>query len=293
MKRLGRKYDKTLGYLLIIPVVILIFIIIGIPFINALYLSFTNKVAGSDPKLIGFKNYISLIKDPDYLMVLRNTFVYTFVCIAAKLVIGLFLAVVLNQKFFGRSVIRTLLLLPWAVSGMVAAMSWKWMYNDTYGIINSLLMQAHIIKEPVLWLSDPKLALLSCIIVNVWRGVPFFFFSILGGLQTIDSQMYEAADIDGAGTLRKFFSVTVPSLKPVIIITSVLSTIWTFNDFENVYLITGGGPIHASSIISTYTYEIAFLQNEMGKAMSVAGSVIPIILLMIIIPMKMMNKEEN
>jgi len=293
MKGLGRKYDVLLGYLLITPVVILIFIVIGVPFVNAIYLSFTDKVAGSVPKFIGFKNYINLFSDPDYIIVLKNTFVYTFTSIGFKLMIGIFLAVVLNQKFFGRSIIRTLLLLPWALSGMVAAMSWKWMYNDTYGIINALLMKAHIVHVPVLWLSDARLALISCIIVNVWRGVPFFFFSVLGGLQTIDSQMYEAADIDGAGVIKKFFCITLPSLKSVIMITTVLSTIWTFNDFENVFLITGGGPLHASSIISTYTYEMAFLQNEMGKAMSVAASVIPIILMMILIPLRKLNKEEK
>ena len=201
-------------------------------------------------------------------------------------------ALTLNQKFFGRSIVRMLFLVPWAISGMVAATTWKWMYNDTYGIISHGLMNLGWIHKPIPWLSDPQLALVSVIIVNIWRGVPFFLFSILGGLQTVDKQLYEAAKIDGAGPVRQFFSVTIPSISSVIVITTMLSSIWTFNDFENVFLVTGGGPLHNSAIISVYTYEMAFQRNDLGKSLSVAGSAIPILLLLMYFMTRRLARDD-
>jgi multiple sugar transport system permease protein len=184
------------------------------------------------------------------------------------------------------------MLLPWAIPGMVAANTWKWIYNDQYGILNALLRRAGIISAPINWLGSMQLALLSVIIVNIWRGIPFFLFSVLGGLQTIDDQLYDAGKIDGANILHRFFYITLPSVMPVLAITTLLSTIWTFNDFDNIWLITGGGPLNASSVVATYTYEVAFIANRMARALAVAVSVIPfLVVLMTIITGKMKNQS--
>jgi multiple sugar transport system permease protein len=286
-------YDRTLGYLLIAPAAVVIFGVVGFPFVNALLLSFTHKVVGSQAKFTGLGNYFEIFSDPEFWKVLKNTLIFTVTTVAFKLVFGLILAVVLNEKFFGRSVIRMLLLIPWALSGMVAAMTWKWMFDDTYGIINALLLGWGIVSAPVPWLSGVNMALISVIIVNIWRGVPFFMFSLLGGLQTIDKGMYEAARMDGAGPIKQFFFITVPSIMPVILISTLLSTIWTFNDFENIYLITGGGPLHASAVISTYTYEVAFMQNDFGKATAVAASIIPLLILLIFFSTRKMDRDDE
>jgi multiple sugar transport system permease protein len=292
MQKRQRTYDRTLGYLLIAPAAVVIFGVIGFPFINALFLSFTHKVVGSQAEFTGLANYVDIFTDREYWRVLKNTLLFTLTTVAFKLVFGFILAVVLNETFFGRSVIRMLLLIPWALSGMVAAMTWKWMFDDTYGIINAVLLEWGIISSPVPWLSGVNMALISVIIVNIWRGVPFFMFSLLGGLQTIDKGMYEAARMDGAGWIRQFFFITVPSIMPVILISTLLSTIWTFNDFENIYLITGGGPLHASAVISTYTYEVAFLQNDFGKATAVATSIIPLLVLLIFFSTRKMDRDN-
>lgn len=284
--------DKVLGYGLLIPIAVIVFVIIGIPFVNAIYLSFTDKVVGVTPKFIGLDNYIHIFSDKEYWKVLKNTVIFTVASVGFKLVFGLLLAVVVNQNFFGRGLLRAVLLVPWALSGMVAAVTWRWMYDDTFGIINALLLRWHVIDLPIAWTSDPSIALLSVIIVNIWKGLPFYIFSLLGGLQTIDGQMYEAATIDGAGKVRQFFAITIPSISHVIAITVLLSTIWTFNSFEIVYLITGGGPLHASAVISTYTYEVAFLQNKMGQSLAVAGSIIPILIALIIFSMRKLNKDD-
>jgi multiple sugar transport system permease protein len=288
----NRNKDLLLGYVSITPIIIIIFVVIGVPFVNALYLSLTDKTVGAAPNFIGFDNYREIFADRIYWKVLKNTFIYFITDVSFKLVFGMIFALTLNQVFFGRSVIRVLFLVPWAISGMVAALTWKWMYNDTYGIFNQILLEFGIIDIPVAWLSGPKMALVSVIIVNIWRGIPFFLFSILGALQTIDKQLYEAAKIDGAGPIRRFVAVTIPSISSVIIITTMLSSIWTFNDFENIFLITGGGPLYNSAVISVYTYEVAFLQNDMGKSMSVAGSIIPILLVLMYFMTRRLARDE-
>ncbi|WP_220446534.1 carbohydrate ABC transporter permease [Paenibacillus piri] len=292
VEQLSRKYDRTLGYVLIIPVAFVIFVVIGFPFLNSIYLSFSDKVVGVEPKFVGLDNYIYIFSDREYWKVLKNTFIYMISSVSIKLAVGLILAVVVNEAFFGRGIFRMILLIPWALSGMVAAITWRWMYDDTYGIINSMLLRWNVIDTPIPWTSGVHMALVSVIIVNIWKGLPFFIFSLLGGLQTIDSQMYEAATIDGAGWVRQFFAITIPSIMPVITITTLLSCIWTFNNFESVYLITGGGPLNASAVISTYTYEVAFQQNLLGRALAVAGSVVPILVVMIVISMRKLKADD-
>jgi multiple sugar transport system permease protein len=292
MLQSNRKSELVLGYTSVMPIIIVIFVVIGIPFVNALYLSLTDKTVGAEAHFIGFDNYREIFSDPIYWKVLKNTFIYFMTDVFFKLIFGMIFALTLNQNFYGRSIVRVLFLVPWAISGLVSALTWKWMYNDTYGIFNQLLLDIGLIDTPIAWLSGSHIALVSVIIVNIWRGIPFFLFSILGGLQTIDRQLYDAAKMDGAGPIRQFFSVTIPSISSVIVITTMLSSIWTFNDFENIYLITGGGPLYNSAVISVYTYETAFLQNDMGKSLSVAGSIIPILLVLMFFMTRKLAKEE-
>lgn len=288
-----QKIDRCLGLLLMVPIVMIIFGITGIPFIRALYLSFTDKVVGMQEQFIGFENYLSLFRDKVYWKSLNNTIIYTAGCIGAKLLLGLLLAVLLNQSFRGKGFFRTVLLIPWALPGMVAATTWRWMYDSTYGIINSMLLKAGMIDLPISWLSDPNITLFSTMIVNVWRGIPFFMFSLLGALQTLDHQVFEAAYVDGAGIFKRFWHITLPGISNVLGISTLLSTIWTFNDFENVFLITGGGPVYSSSVISTYTYDLAFIQNSFGRALAVAVSVIPLMIILILLSQKVINGDRS
>lgn len=284
--------DRRLGLLLMIPIVVVIFIITGLPFLRALYWSFTDKVIGSKEHFIFLDNYVKLFSDAVYWKSLRNTSVYTVGCVAVKLLVGLLWAVLLNQSFRGKAFFRTALLIPWALPGMVAAMTFRWMYDSTYGIINSVLINLGIVSLPVAWLSNPRIVLFSAMIVNIWRGVPFFMFSILGEMQTLDRQIYEAATVDGAGIFKQFRYITIPFISNVLKVTVLLSTIWTFNDFENVWLVTGGGPLYASSVISTYTYDMAFIQNSFGRALSVAASVIPILVVIMVFFSRIAKKDE-
>ena len=256
-----------------IPVVIVVFIIMGLPFIRAIYWSFTDKVIGAEANFIGFDNYIKLFSDKIYWKSLTNTLVYTVVCIVAKLLIGLLWAVLLNQNFKGKGFFRTALLIPWALPGMVAAMTWRWMYDSTYGIINSLLMDMGIIDLPIAWLSNPKIVLFSAIIVNIWRGVPFFMFSILGELQTLDRQVYEAATVDGAGIFKQFWYITLPSIMPSVITLTLLNIGRIFySDFGLFYQVTqnSGQLYDTTNVIDTYVYRALLQSGNIGMA-SAAG----------------------
>ncbi len=288
-----KSIERKLGYTFSFPILFLVFVIIGFPSIYTFILSFTNKRIGYPYHFIGIKNYVDIFKNPVYWRVLSNTIIYTFVCIIIKLMLGFAFALLLNENFKGRGFVRVAMLVPWAIPGMVAAHTWRWMYNDQYGIINAILRNIGLIDNPIPWLSDMKLALIAVIIVNIWRGIPFFLFSILGGLQTIDSQLYDAAKVDGAGIVSRFLNVTVPSIAPVLTITTLLSTIWTFNDFDNIWLITGGGPLNASSVISTFTYETAFISNQMGRALAVAISIIPILIGLMFVANKLLSREDK
>lgn len=283
--------DRRLGLLLMIPIAVTIFVVMGVPFVRAVYLSFTDKVVGKAEVFVGFQNYISLFKDPNYWKVLKNTLIYTVGSVGCKLMFGMVLAVILNKKLAGRGFFRTVLLIPWALPGMVAATTWRWMYDSTYGILNSLLLSWGVIDLPIAWLSNPDITLYSAMIVNIWRGVPFFLFSLLGALQTIDNQMYEAAYLDGAGPARRFWAITLPSISSVAKVTTLLSAIWTFNDFENVYLVTGGGPLNSSSIIATYTYDLAFIQNSFGRSLSAAVSMVPVLLVIMLLATRATKDE--
>lgn len=285
------RQERRLGLAFTLPIFLLIFMLMGFPFAYTIYLSLTNKTVGRPAEFIGLANYISIFTDSTYWRIVGNTVIYTVVCIGVKLVLGMLFALLLNEKFHGRAITRVCMLLPWAIPGMVAANTWKWMYNDQYGIINEILRDLHIISTPIPWLGSMSLALFSVIIVNIWRGVPFFLFSILGALQSIDDQLYDAGKIDGANVFQRFFNITLPSIMPVVAISTLLSTIWTFNDFDNIWLITGGGPLNASSVVATYTYEQAFMYNDMARGMAVAVSIVPVLLVLMVLVMK--NRSEN
>ena len=285
--------ERKLGLAFTLPIFILIFLLMGFPFAYTIYLSLTNKTVGMPATFVGLANYISIFTDPTYWRIVGNTVIYTVICIVVKLVLGMLFALLLNEKFHGRAITRVAMLLPWAIPGMVAANTWKWMYNDQYGIINEILRDLHLISTPIPWLGSMNLALFSVIIVNIWRGVPFFLFSILGALQSIDDQLYDAGKIDGANVFQRFFNITLPSIMPVVAISTLLSTIWTFNDFDNIWLITGGGPLNASSVIATYTYEQAFMYNDMGTGMAVAVSIIPVLVILMVLVTKHRSSENG
>lgn len=224
-------------------------------------------------RFVGLENYTRLLHDPVFFVALRNTAMWTFASLFFQFVLGFTLAMLLNAGPFPlKGLYQSIVFLPWAVPAFLIGMVWKWMYNAEFGVINDLLTRAHLLTEPTGLLSRPQTALYAVVAANVWFGIPFFAIMLLAGLQAIAPELYEAAAIDGASGIRQFWSVTVPLLKPTIVVSLLLRTIWIANFPDLIYLMTGGGPANASQTLATYIFTTTYegLNFGYGAALSVA-----------------------
>ncbi|HCZ06723.1 MAG: multiple sugar transport system permease protein [Thermotogota bacterium] len=231
------------------------------------------------PRFIGWRNYDEILSDPEFLYILWNTVLWIGLSVFFQLVLGFLLALLLYKPFRGRGIYMGLVFYPWALSGFAIGLLWSWILNGQFGILNDLLMRFHLIKSPVNFLSDPRYALFSVIMVNIWYGIPFFAIMILAALQSIPKELYEAAEIDGAGRLTKLFKVTLPYVRPTIVNTVLLRVIWVMNFPDIIYGMTRGGPAGATNILSVEMINIVYYQNNYGKA-SALGMIITAILLL-------------
>jgi multiple sugar transport system permease protein len=273
--------DSKLAYVLLSPVLLFLLAVMVLPFGWAVYLSFTNKAVGTPATFIGLKNYIDLMKDSLFWKVAWNTVLFTIVAVIGKTVFGMIMALVLNEKIVCRNLFRVLLFLPWTIPTIVSVFTWQWIYSDVGGVLNYILTKTGILDHQVGWLATPSLAMFSVILVNVWRGIPFMGIAILAGLQTISREMYEAAMLDGAGAIKRFVYMTLPSVKEVTILAAVMTTIWTLNDFEIIWLLTRGGPSNGTQVLSTLSYTTGFLNLSLGKAIAIAIITMPPLILLI------------
>lgn len=288
---LGR--DAGLGYLLLLPLLLFVLGMLAYPFLNALYLSLTRKVLGQPAQFIGLANYIELLTDDmRFGRVAQNSMVYTVSAIVGKLSVGMVMALVLNQNIRARGFFRGFLLIPWVMPTVVTALTWRWIFDGTFGVLNYILKNLHLMTMPIPWLAQSSTAMLAVIFANIWRGFPFFGVCLLAGLQTIEKELYEAAEVDGASAIQRFLHITIPSLRPVIIVTTMLSTIWTFNDFVLPFIITRTGPNDATNIFGTYTYEIGFIGSRLGYALSATAIMMPFLFAFIMFLAPMMWRED-
>ena len=271
--------DTMFAFLISTPMFLYIGIMLVYPVLWGISLSFTNKTIGGHATFTGLDNYIKLLQDSQFLKSLLNTFIYTTFSILGKLLFGIIMALTLNIDMRGRNLVRALLIIPWTLPNIVAVLNWRWIFADTGGIANHILKLLGVINEDLIWLGDANLAMLAVIIVNVWRGTPFFGLSILAKLQTIPTDLYEAAEIDGSSIFQKFKYITLPSILDVMLLTSLVSSIWTINEFESVWLLTGGGPSGATELISIYSYRTAMTSMLLGRGVAISVMVMPVLIL--------------
>ncbi|MFB7360100.1 carbohydrate ABC transporter permease [Streptomyces gardneri] len=279
------------AWAMVAPVIVVIAVIIGYPLIRGIYLSLTDanerNVARSigvneipaTYEFVGLDNYTEALTGNQFLSTLGWTLVWTVSCVALTFALGLALANILNRKIAGRSAYRLLLILPWAVPGFVSVFAWRFLYNQDNGLLNKLLAGGGIDAVP--WLNDPTWAKFSVILVNVWLGVPFMMVALLGGLQSIPGEMYEAAEMDGANAWQRFRHITMPGLRSVSTTVILLSTIWTFNMFPVIFLLTRGGPGEATQILVTQAYKFSFEVSPRDFAQSSTWGVLILVLLML------------
>jgi ABC-type sugar transport system permease subunit len=286
--------DWRLGFLLVAPIVLLVLALVAYPFAYAIYLSMTRKYVGLPPVFVGLENYIRLSGDGFFLRAVQNSFIFTFGSVGFKLVLGMVMALVLNSKIRFRALWTGVLLIPWVAPTVVSALNFLWIFDYSLGVLNYLLVRVFgILPQGVGWLSEPGTAMASVIAVNIWRGFPFFGISFLAGLKAIPAELYEAAAVDGAGPLERFVHVTLPGLKNIVIIVVLLSTIWTFNDFAIVYILTKGGPGGATQVLPVFTYEMAFGAQRLGEAIAVALYMLPAMAAVIIVLARYMRRGRR
>lgn len=267
---LDRRY-ALLGVLLIAPTVLVFCAVIVYPLVSALYLSlfsiYTPTLQGG---FVGLDNYVALLAGGTFWPALANTLIWTAGTLSLQIVFGIALALLLNENILFRSLARSLILFPYFVSTVVAVLVWRWLFNDLYGLANHLLMLGGIIDMPVDWLGRMPNAMLSVIVIGAWKYFPFVVIAVLARLQTIPEQLYEAATIDGAGPVGRFFDVTLPQLREVLAVVILLRAIWDFKEFDLIYLLTGGGPLNHTRTLPLAVYQEAFGLNRMGMASATA-----------------------
>ncbi len=276
---LGRDYRTA--YPLLVPMLLLMFGLIGWPLLQAVYLSFTRTVGLKTGPFIGLGNYVDIWRNSEFHDSIWVTIKFTFFSVFIKFWVALAAALVLNGKIRYRAFLTALVMLPWIVPEVVTALAWRAIYDPIFGGLNNMLIALHLSNQGVSWLGDPRLALPSVIVVNIWKGIPFFAIVLLSGLKAIDQEQYDAASIDGATTFRSFLHITLPGLKYVIIVCTLLSTIWTFNGFGLVFLLTSGGPGSATELYSIYAYR-AINAFQYGSGTAIALSMAPILALFIV-----------
>ncbi|MCU0899514.1 MAG: sugar ABC transporter permease [Cypionkella sp.] len=280
---LERRYAR-LGLLLIAPTVLIFCAVIVYPLVSALYLSlfkvFTPTLESS---WVGLSNYKALLADGVFWSALVNTLIWTAGTLTLQIVLGIGMALVLHQNIWFRSLARSLILFPYFISTVVAVLVWKWVFNDLYGILNHLLMQAGLINMPIDYLGSMPNAMISVILVGAWKYFPFVVIAVLARLQTIPEPLYEAARIDGAGPIARFFDVTLPQLRDVLVVIIMLRAIWDFKEFDLIWLLTGGGPSSSTETLPIVVYRQAFALNQMGMAAAWAVSMMAILLVFMIV----------
>jgi multiple sugar transport system permease protein len=284
--------ERWLAAVLLLPTVVLLGAFIAYPFVEGVWLSVTDARVGVPGNFVGLQNFVALLNDSIFRVAVWNTFVYTIVATIFKLALGLWLALLLNRNFKGKAFTRAFILLPFIIPTVLSTFAWKWMFDPTFSVINWSLFRLGLIHTRINWLGDPNLALISVIIVNVWRGVPFFAISLLAGLQTINPELQEAAAIDGARPWQRFWHVTWPLLLPVTMVVVLFSVIQTFADFQIVYVMTGGGPANATHLFATYAYQIGIGTGILSEGAAISLAMFPILFLVVVIQLLYIRRVE-
>jgi len=283
IRRLGRQLS---GFLFVAPAFLWLLMILLIPFLLSIYLSLTNSTAGTWGTFIGLENYRNLLGSQIFRRTFLNSLVFTAASIGLKTTIGTALALLLNQKLRGRKFFRGATLLPWIAPASLSTLAWLWIFNPVFGVANQSLKGLGLIRADVPWLSQPTLAMLCVILVNTWRGTPFFVITVLAGLSSVPQQLYEAAKVDGAGTWIRFLHVTLPLIQPILIIVVLFSTIMTFSDFQIVYILTNGGPANSTHLFATLAYQVGMTGGNTGGGATILLFMFPFLALLIYLQLR-------
>ncbi len=285
--------EWQLGWLMVAPVVIIVSTLLIYPFIDAILLSFQERFIGKTGTWVGFANYAALFADTTtpWVKAAVTTFVVTGGAIATKFLLGMAMACVLNQDIPGKNVFRGVMFLPWAVPAVVAAYVWRFMF-DTTGPINGAIANFGILDDYIYFFTDARIAVPALIVVIVWAGTPFWTMNFIAGMQAISSELYEAAEIDGASTWQRFLHVTLPGLQSVILVTGLLSTIWTSANLTPIFVLTNGGPNYATTTLPLLSYFVAIPGHQLGAGAAIAMTMVPFYLVLVLFLTRRMLRQD-
>ncbi|ARM91845.1 ABC transporter permease protein (plasmid) [Rhizobium sp. CIAT894] len=270
--------NNVLGFLFMLPAAVFLVCFLTYPLGLGVWLGFTDTRIGRDGIFIGLENYQFLMEDSVFWLSVFNTILYTFVASVLKFALGLWLAMLLNQHLPYKSFFRAIVLLPWVVPTVLSALAFWWIYDSQFSIISWSLMKLGLISGPINFLGDPINARISVIVANVWRGIPFVAISLLAGLQTIPASLQEAASLDGATSWQRFRYVTLPMLTPIIAVVMTFSVLFTFTDFQLIYVLTKGGPVNATHLMATLSFQRGIPGGQLGEGAAIAVAMVPFLL---------------
>jgi multiple sugar transport system permease protein len=285
--------DTSVAYAFIAPAFFLLLFLVAYPFALSLWFSLSDARVGDAGSFIGLDNFRRLLSSSIFLQTLQNSIVFTAAALSLKTVLGMALALLLFRITRFKRLIRGAVLLPFIVPTALSTLVWWWMFEPMYSVVNWTLKSLHIINRDLPWLPDPYLAMFAVILVNTWRGLPFFAITILAGLVAIPREMYEAAECDGAGPVGRFWRITVPLLKPVLAVVILFSAIFTLSDFNIVYILTKGGPINMTHLFATYSFAIGLQSGQIGLGAAVSLFLFPILLAVVFLQLGTVRKATT
>ena len=292
--RLGEWLNREgiLGPLFVAPALLLLLVLVAYPFCMALYFSLSDAFIGRPSQFIGIRNFVNLWESDTFRQTFQNAFVFTSIAIAVKLVLGIALALLLNQQLWFKRMIRGAVLLPWVIPTALSTLGWWWMFNSLYSVVNWTGIALNFMDPPgPNWLGQKYYAMAAVIVVNIWRGLPFFAITILAGLLAIPKELYEAAEADGAGPVRRFWYITLPLLAPVLGIVILFSTIFTFSEFNIVYVLTQGGPINSTHLFATLARQVGLETGRIGEGAAISLYLFPVLVLVVWAQLRSVRKE--
>jgi multiple sugar transport system permease protein len=285
--------DTTVAYAFIAPAFFLLLFLVAYPFALSVWLSFSDARVGETGSFVGLENFQRLLTSSIFLQTLQNSIIFTALALGAKTVFGMILALLLFRIGKFKRLIRGAVLLPFIVPTALSTLVWWWMFEPLYSVVNWTLKALHIVSRDIPWLPDPYLAMFTVVLVNTWRGLPFFAICLLAGLVAIPREMYEAAESDGASAMGRFWYITVPLLKPVLAVVILFSTIFTLADFNIVYVLTKGGPMNMTHLFATYSFALGLQGGQISQGAAVSLFLFPILLLVVFVQLRMVRKSST
>ena len=284
--------ERVLGLAFVTPALLFLGLLVAYPFAMAIYMALSNSFIGRPSEFIGLQNFVKLWSSDAFRQTFQNAFVFTGISVAFKLVLGITLALLLNQQLWFKRMIRGAVLLPWVIPTALSTLGWSWMFDSLYSVINWTGINVGLLDPPgPNWLGQRYYAMAAVITVNVWRGLPFFAITILAGLVSIPKELYEAGEADGAGPAARFWYITLPLLKPVLAIVILFSTIFTFSDFNIVYVLTHGGPINSTHLFATLARQVGLESGQIGMGAAISLYLFPVLVFVVWAQLRFVRRQ--